>query len=249
MTLANLENRGFDIRTRNHARAILCRDFPEPLDELCDVLDGFHVDAGELIRGGGGESAPTQRLRRALARRGWTKRKLDIQKIVDGETISSTTHEIDHFRTSAAGSIALEIEWNNKDPFFDRDLENFQRLHADGAISVGAIVTRGSRLQERIEELVQRAADREAIGGFEDLLRVYGLRPTVPQRSAVERGLEKGEGFLEAWPRVFSRSKFGSATTHWAKLEDRLGRGVGGACPLLLIGIPDSVVRFRRPKT
>jgi Restriction endonuclease BglII len=35
------------------------------------------------------------------------------------------------------GVVALEIEWNNKDPFFDRDLENFKRLHAEGAISVG----------------------------------------------------------------------------------------------------------------
>ena len=24
--------------------------------------------------------------------------------------------------------IALEIEWNNKDPFFDRDLENFKAV-------------------------------------------------------------------------------------------------------------------------
>ncbi|HSV23752.1 MAG TPA: BglII/BstYI family type II restriction endonuclease [Xanthobacteraceae bacterium] len=39
--------------------------------------------------------------------------------------------------------MALEIEWNNKDSFFDRDLENFKRLHADGAISVGIIVMRG----------------------------------------------------------------------------------------------------------
>jgi hypothetical protein len=31
------------------------------------------------------------------------------------------------------GVLALEIEWNN--PFFDRDLENFKRLHANGAIS------------------------------------------------------------------------------------------------------------------
>lgn len=42
--------------------------------------------------------------------------------------------------------LALEIEWNNKDPFFDRDLENFKRLHAEGAISVGVLITRGASL-------------------------------------------------------------------------------------------------------
>ena len=50
----------------------------------------------------------------------------------------SVSHEIDHVRTFESGArIALEIEWNNKDPFYDRDLENFKRLHADGAISAG----------------------------------------------------------------------------------------------------------------
>ena len=51
------------------------------------------------------------------------------------------THEIDHIRDCNLGTLALEIEWNNKDPFFDRDLENFQRLHEDGAISVGIVLT------------------------------------------------------------------------------------------------------------
>jgi hypothetical protein len=35
---------------------------------------------------------------------------------------------------------------------------------------------------------------------------------------------------------------FGEATTHWRKLQDRVLRGVGNPCPLLLIGIPSNVV-------
>ncbi|WP_436212365.1 BglII/BstYI family type II restriction endonuclease [Bradyrhizobium sp. LjRoot220] len=54
--------------------------------------------------------------------------------------------------------LALEIEWNNKDPFFDRDLENFKRLHADGAISLGIIVTRGSTLQSSMKRLVRASS-------------------------------------------------------------------------------------------
>ena len=38
------------------------------------------------------------------------------------------------------------------------------------------------------------------------------------------------------------QDKFGSATTHWKKLQDRINRGVGNPCPLLLIGIPATVV-------
>ena len=32
------------------------------------------------------------------------------------------------------------------------------------------------------------------------------------------------------------------ATTHWRKLADRVNRGVGNPCPLLLLGLPASAV-------
>ena len=49
----------------------------------------------------------------------------------------------------------MEIEWNNKDPFYDRDLENFKRLHADGAISVGimGLGTLGSSAADALRHL------------------------------------------------------------------------------------------------
>lgn len=43
--------------------------------------------------------------------------------------------------------MALEVEWNNKDPFFDRDLNNFRLLFELRAIDVGVIITRSSELQ------------------------------------------------------------------------------------------------------
>jgi hypothetical protein len=42
--------------------------------------------------------------------------------------------------------------------------------------------------------------------------------------------------------------KFGEATTYWRKLEDRIHRGVGNPCPLVLIGLPDSVVTYHEGK-
>lgn len=43
--------------------------------------------------------------------------------------------------------VGLEIEWNNKDPFFDRDLNNFRLLFDLRALSVGVIITRCDELQ------------------------------------------------------------------------------------------------------
>ena len=57
--------------------------------------------------------------------------------------------------------VAVEMEWNNKDPFFDRDLINFQALHHEGAIAVGVIVTRGPYLQNLISGVI-----RSKDGGF-----------------------------------------------------------------------------------
>ena len=163
MTLADLKAAGFDVDIKNHALAILTKDFPGPFQELCTTLLGIKIPCSELIKGGGGEAQSTQRLRRALTERGWAKRKIVIRKIVDGHERASTTHEVDHVRQGVKGAIALEIEWNNKDPFFDRDLENFQRLHAEGAISVGVIVTRGASLQGNMRSIIHRCAEHSRV--------------------------------------------------------------------------------------
>ncbi len=244
MSLPDLERAGFDVRTVNHARAVLAEDFPEPLRELCDVLLEWRVSDVELIRGGGGEAISTQRLRRSLTERNWVKQNIVIRKTVDGVERAAISHEIDHVRRSDNGAIALEIEWNNKDPFFDRDLENFQRLHSEGAISAGVIVTRGQSLQANLVRIVADCAADHAVTGFDDLAQ-FGVTPTDRQRGMVRA---EGDGFVEEWARRFVQDKFGSATTHWSKLQEQIERGVGNPCPLLLIGIPSgSIDRDRLP--
>ena len=158
----------------------------------------------------------------------------------------AVSHIVDHCRSSAAGVLALEIEWNNKDPFFDRDLENFKRLHADGAISVGILVTRGQLLHERMPQLVGRLVRDRKVATLNDLER-WGYFPTRRQRAAIEKRVNRKKApmtFPEAFVDVFVSDKFGEATTHWRKLEDPVHRGVGNPCPLLLIGLPDNVVTF-----
>ena len=238
MSLSDLERAGFDVQTVNHARAVLSTDFPEPLRELCGVLLNFQIADAELIKGGGGEAESTQRLRRSLTEREWIKRNIVIRKTVDDIERAAISHEIDHVKRTDNGAIALEVEWNNKDPFFDRDLENFQRLHSEGAISVGIIVTRGQSLQDRMVEIVTACANNHGVRGFDDLER-FEVAPTVRQRRMVRA---EGGAFVEDWARRFVQDKFGSATTHWKQLQERIERGVGNPCPLLLIGIPSASV-------
>ena len=169
-----------------------------------------------------------------------------VQRIIDGIEREAQSHEVDHIRTFESGTVALEIEWNNKDPFFDRDLENFKRLHADGAISLGIIITRGSGLQDAMRGLVRRFADEKQI----ELARRHGAHRTEPDAAAdrggsqARRTRQEPVPFREAWVDHFVSDKFGAATTHWSKLEDRVRRGVGNPCPLVLIGMPASIVTF-----
>ena len=149
-SLTALRAKGFQAEFHSHAEAILTHDFPDTLAQLCKALDSVTIPIEEIIAGGGGEAKGTQRLRRALTELGWPKTTFVVRKIINGIEREAVSHIIDHCHSCRAGVVALEIEWNNKDPFFDRDLENFKRLHADGAISVGVLVTRGRSLHENM---------------------------------------------------------------------------------------------------
>jgi hypothetical protein len=244
MPLEDLRANSFQVEFRSHAEAILTADFPSALGELEEALGSLTIPIQEIIGSGGGETKGTQRLRRSLAALGWNKGIFEIKKTINDQVFESQTHIIDHVKQFAAGTIVLEIEWNNKDPFFDRDLENFKRLHAEGAISVGLIVTRGASLQENLPALVRRFAEEGKFTSIDDV-KALGLNPTPRQRADIERRTASGGlPFPGAWSASFVQDKYGAATTHWRKLEDRVHRGVGNPCPLVLIGLPSGIVTF-----
>jgi len=251
--LESLTAKGFQVEFHSHAKAILAGDFPTVAKELEEVLSEATIPIEEIIAGGGGEAKGTQRLRRALQNRDWKTETFVVEKRINGVPREAVSHKMDHVKSfpspSGAATIAMEIEWNNKDPFYDRDLENFKRLHADGAISVGIIITRGRSLHENMRELVGRFFDERQIQDFDGLLQ-WGYDPTAKQRRAILKRMERKKDpvtFREAFVSKFVADKFGEATTHWRKLEDRISRGVGNPCPLVLIGLPASIVTFGEP--
>lgn len=237
-----LRQLGFDIEVMNHAEAILSVDFPGVAADLIEVLSAFRMDAREVIGSGGGQAPSTMRLRDALYAKDWPKHEFKVTTVVDGVQREFISHEIDHVHRAPAGVLALEIEWNNKDPFFDRDLENFQRLHAQSAISLGVLITRGSSLQTHLAPIVESALREGGITDAEDL-KDWGMKErTARQRAMLEDRVARGVPFARAFADAFVADKYGQATTHWDKLRTRVMRGVGNPCPLLLIGLPVGVV-------
>ncbi len=92
--------------------------------------------------GGGRKSDVAGWIDAEFERKGWKERHFDTKIVVDESEIKSPTHKVDCFKNR----VALEIEWNNKDPFYDRDLNNFRLLFELRTVSVGIIVTRSDEL-------------------------------------------------------------------------------------------------------
>jgi hypothetical protein len=74
---------------------------------------------------------------------------LEIEVKADGTTTLAPTHHVDYFRNR----VAIETEWNNKDPFFDRDLTTFRLLFDLNVLSVGIVITCASELQHIFDQL------------------------------------------------------------------------------------------------
>jgi hypothetical protein len=134
----------FEIREWRHAIAILATDYPNEWKDILATLSEFRLMKSAIVVGGKNKSEVSARLDGALTKRGWQERAFKTKIVVDADVMESPTHKVDCFKNK----IGLEIEWNNKDPFFDRDLNNFRLLFDLRALSVGVIVTRCDDLQD-----------------------------------------------------------------------------------------------------
>jgi hypothetical protein len=134
----------YDVREWKHAIAILHHDFPNEWKDILDSLQQFTFKKSWISVGGGRKSKVAESIDDFLYTRGWAEKQFQTSVKVDEVLSDSPTHKIDCYKNK----VALEIEWNNKDPFFDRDLNNFRLLFDLRAISVGVIITRCDELQE-----------------------------------------------------------------------------------------------------
>lgn len=132
-----------------HAKAILRTEYRPEWADIMAALAEFRLLRSEVETPGGAKTAIAKRLDGFLLDRGWAKKRFETQVVVDGSSRDNPTHEIDCYRNR----VAVEVEWNNKDPFFDRDLNNFRILFELDAVAVGVIVTRSDELQAIFDDL------------------------------------------------------------------------------------------------
>lgn len=139
----------YEVHEWKHACAILKENFPSEWDDIVSVLTDFRLKKSWITKPGGRKSKVSSYIDDYLYKRGWVEKEFQTKVVVDKNSMDTPTHKVDCFKNR----VALEIEWNNKDPFYDRDLNNFRLLFDLRAISVGVIITRCDELQDIFDEL------------------------------------------------------------------------------------------------
>lgn len=134
----------YEIHEWRNACGVLSTAYPSEWADIQAVLRGFRLKKSQIVAPGGNKSDLSKSFDGPLMARGWVEKQFRTGILLDGTTLESPTHKIDCYKNA----VALEIEWNNKDPFYDRDLNNFRLLFDLRAIGVGVIVTRCDALQK-----------------------------------------------------------------------------------------------------
>ncbi|HEY5070526.1 MAG TPA: BglII/BstYI family type II restriction endonuclease [Caulobacteraceae bacterium] len=147
----------YEVHEWRNGLAVLSAARPEEWADIKTVLGEFRLRHTEIATPGGRKSLIADRIDGAFKRLGWKEKRFDTRIAIDGEEHQSPTHEVDVLKNR----VALEVEWNNKDPFYDRDLNNFRLLFDLRVIDVGVIVTRCTELQALFVEV---GRDKQSYG-------------------------------------------------------------------------------------
>ena len=141
--------RPYEIHDWRNALAILSAARPKQWSEILMVLGSFRLLRSDILAPGGSKSQIARKLDGHFYQLDWVTKSFDTSITVDETIYATPTHKIDCYKNR----VALEIEWNNKDPFFDRDLNNFRLLFDLRALDVAVIITRCDELQGLFGEL------------------------------------------------------------------------------------------------
>lgn len=144
----------YTCREWRNATGVLQTACPGEWAEIISILREFRLLRSEVSAAGGGRSPISRSIDSKFYGLGWVEKQFKTAIKIDSAEYESPTHKVDCFK----GKVALELEWNNKDPFFDRDLNNFRLLFDLRAIDVGVIITRSSDLQRIFNEIGKGAS-------------------------------------------------------------------------------------------
>jgi hypothetical protein len=149
-----------DVRTRfechewRNAAAVLREAHGSEWQDVMEMLRAFTLPRSSIVEPGKNKTKVSKWVDDFLGLRGWAETGFETAILVDDERRDSPTHKVDCFKHG----VGLEVEWNNKDPFYDRDLNNFRLLFELRVIEIGIIFTRCDELQLLFNKLGRGAS-------------------------------------------------------------------------------------------
>lgn len=141
--------RRYETHEWRNALAVLSAAHPQEWNDILTVLGAFRLRRSDVLSPGGRKSPIAKKLDGHFYELEWKEKAFNTNITVDQTVYETPTHKVDCYKNR----VALEVEWNNKDPFYDRDLNNFRLLFDLRAIDVGVIITRCDELQELFDDL------------------------------------------------------------------------------------------------
>lgn len=139
----------YQVRDWRNAIVVLKGAYPEEWADIIKVLREFRLARSWIETSGGRLTQISGAIDGAFRSLGWRETGFDTRVTVDhrpGDTFNydSPTHKVDSYKNN----VGVEMEWNNKDTFFDRDLNNFRLLFELRVIGVGVIITRDEDIKD-----------------------------------------------------------------------------------------------------
>ena len=144
----------YQVKEWRNATGVLVTACPAEWEDILTVLRAFRLYRSDIVVGGGHRSLVSRRIDSAFYKLGWVEKNFQTSITIDDKVFASPTHAVDCMKSG----VALEVEWNNKDPFYDRDLNNFRLLFDLRAIEVAVIITRSNSLQAIFNDLGRGAS-------------------------------------------------------------------------------------------
>src|SRR5262245_10826424 len=102
----------WEVHEWRNAAGVLSTANPSEWEDVLACLRWFRFNTQEIVVGGGNRSGLSIKFDGFLGDRGWKESQFKTAIKVDEDEWQSPTHKVDNYKNK----VALELEWNNKDP-------------------------------------------------------------------------------------------------------------------------------------
>ena len=184
----------YEVHEWRNAVGVLTTAHDSEWQDVIHALRQLKLLRSEILKKGGRKSLIAIRFDGYLFARGWQEKQFRTAIKIDNAEFETPTHKVDCYKSR----VALEVEWNNKTEFYDRDLNNFRLLFELRAIDAGIIVTRSSHQSTtHVDKLLPKI---EGGGGGGCPIVVFGMTDALyvedelpPPNEIAADGEEEGE--------------------------------------------------------